>query len=94
MNIKHIKHTITPILKKYGIKRAGLFGSYAKGKPTKTSDIDILVELENKISLLEYVKIKLALEDSLNKKIDLVEYQAIKPRLRDKILAEEMRIYG
>lgn len=94
ITIDSIKQLIVPVLKKYNIKRAGIFGSYAKGDATNASDIDILVELNNKISLLEFVKIKLDLEDILNKKVDLVEYRAVKPRLKDKILSEEMRIYG
>ncbi len=94
MTLENIKHTIIPVLKKHRIKRAGFFGSYVKGEATATSDIDILVELGTEISLLGFVRIKLDLEDLLNKKVDLVEYQAIKPRLRDRILAEEMRIYG
>ncbi len=94
MTLENIKHTIIPVLKKYRVKRAGIFGSYVKEKTSKTSDIDILVELGNEISLLGFVRIKLDLEDLLNKKVDLVEYQAIKPELRDRILAKEMRIYG
>ncbi len=46
------------------------------------------------MGLLEFVGIKLELEDKLRKKVDLVEYRAIKPRLKDRILAEEVRIYG
>lgn len=94
MDIDHIKENIIPILKRYHVKRAGLFGSYAKGENTTTSDIDILVELDGKMSLMDFVRIKLDLEDHLNSKVDLVEYQAIKPRLKERILAEELRIYG
>ena len=64
------------------IKRAGIFGSVAKGKATSKSDIDILVELGDKISLLEFVGIKHELEDLLGQKVDLVEYQALKERLK------------
>lgn len=92
MNI--LKEAILPILKKYNVSRAGLFGSYVKNKNTSESDIDILIELGEEISLLEFVRIKLALEDKLNKKVDLVECQGIKPRIKDTILAEEVRIYG
>ena len=94
MKIESIKKIIIPILQNYNVNRAGLFGSYVTNQNTKESDIDILIQLGKKISLLEFVRIKLDLEDKLNKKVDLVEYQAIKPRLRDKILAEEIRIYG
>ncbi len=69
-------------------------GSSARGDDTEVSDVDILVEFGNDISLLDYMKIKLNLEDILNKKVDLVEYQAIKPQLRKRILSDEIRMYG
>ncbi|MBK7872977.1 MAG: nucleotidyltransferase family protein [Saprospiraceae bacterium] len=94
MKIQELKEIIIPILRKHDIKRAGIFGSMATGTATKKSDVDILVELGNKISLLEFVGIKYELEDILGIKVDLIEYQAVKPRLRDRIMAEEIRIYG
>ena len=94
MNIEEIKEKIVPVLIRHRIKRAGIFGSVAKGDATDQSDIDILVELGDKISLLEFVGIKYELEDLLGKEVDLVEYQAIKPRLRSGIMSEEIRIYG
>ena len=33
------------IFDKYGVKKIGLFGSYAAGAATEESDIDILIEL-------------------------------------------------
>lgn len=92
--IEALKQTIIPILKRHDVSRAGLFGSYATNEYTAESDVDILVQLGKKISLLDFVGIKFDLEDTLNKKVDLVEYQAIKPRLRDRILAQEIRLYG
>ena len=94
MRIEEIKEKVIPILQKHEVVRAGLFGSMAKGASTEKSDIDILVELGNKISLLEFVGIKLELEDLLGQKVDLVEYAAIKPGLKERILAEEIKIYG
>lgn len=94
MNIKEIKDAIIPILVRHHIKRAGIFGSMAKGEVTPESDIDILVELGEQISLLEFVGIKYELEDLLGKKVDLVEYQAVKPKLKNQIMSEEIRIYG
>jgi predicted nucleotidyltransferase len=94
LEVEELKTKITPILKKHQIKRAGIFGSTVTGEITAVSDVDILVELGNKISLLEFVGLKYELEDQLGTKVDLVEYQALKPRLKDRILAEEIRIYG
>ncbi|MCF8246328.1 MAG: nucleotidyltransferase family protein [Saprospiraceae bacterium] len=94
MQLEEIKSKITPILLKHQVKRAGIFGSMSTGEFTKKSDVDILVELGKKINLLEFVSIKYELEDSLGRSVDLVEYDAIKPRLKNRILLEEIRIYG
>ena len=63
--INRIKKIIVRILKKNGALRAGIFGSYARGDPKKNSDIDILVKLPKDLSLLDFVGIKLELEDAL-----------------------------
>lgn len=94
MKIEEIKDAIVPILIRHHIKRAGIFGSMARGSANPESDIDILVELGDKISLLEFVGIKYELEDLLGRKVDLVEYQAVKPRMKNQIISEEIRIYG
>lgn len=83
---------IKPILKKYPITKAGIFGSYVRNEQTETSDVDILIELSHAISLLEYVNIKLELEDKIGRKVDLVEYKTLKPRLKDNILNEALTI--
>ncbi len=87
-----IENKIIPILRKHKATRAGIFGSYARGDDKKKSDIDILVELGNELSLLDVIKVKLDLENVLKKKVDLVEYNTIKPRLRENILKEEIPI--
>jgi len=92
--LQTIKPKILPILHKHDIKRAGIFGSVATGNVTPNSDVDILVELGTPISLLDFVGIKLELEDALEKKVDLVEYEALKVGLKENILNEEIRIYG
>jgi len=94
MKIEEIKEKVIPLLILHQVRRAGIFGLVAKENDTLKRDIDILVELDNSISLLDFVGMKLELEDLLGRTVDLVEYQAIKPRLRQKILEEEIRIYG
>ncbi|HLC91271.1 MAG TPA: nucleotidyltransferase family protein [Candidatus Nanoarchaeia archaeon] len=87
-----IKRKILPVLKKHGVLRAGIFGSYARGEQKKGSDIDILVKTRKTVSLFGFVGIKLEAEKILGKKVDLVEYSALKPRLRENILKDEVRI--
>lgn len=67
-------------IKKYGVKKIGLFGSYLKGTPKKGSDVDILVEF-NEISYDDYYKVLVLLKKLLKKKIDLVISESLRPEL-------------
>ena len=87
-NLENIKKKIIPILKKYGIKKAGIFGSSARGESV-VNDLDLLVKIDRKISLLDFIGIQQELEDELGLNVDLVEYDAIKPALKDEILRDE-----
>ncbi len=89
--IEEIKNKVRPILKKYGIKKAGVFGSAARGEE-ETNDVDLLVKIEQKISLLDFIGIQQELEDELDMKVDLVEYDSLKPALREDILKEEVPV--
>src|SRR3989344_7423418 len=89
--IENIKPRIIKILKKNKIKRAGIFGSYVKGRQRKNSDIDILIEPVKGMGL-EFVGIKLELEGELGRKVDLVTYKGIHPLIKKNILKEEVRI--
>lgn len=90
-NIEKIKLKTIAILKKYKVKRASLFGSYARGEQKKNSDIDILIEPPKGIGL-EFVGIALDLEKALKRKVDLVTYKGISPYLKKYILDDEVRI--
>jgi hypothetical protein len=92
MNIEEIKRKILPILKKYGVTRAGIFGSVVRGEARKDSDIDILVEIESRMSLIDFAGLKLELEEALGRKVDLGEYSVIKPIIKEQILKEEVSI--
>ncbi len=73
MTIEEIKGRIIPILERYGIKKAAIFGSLAKGEAKTSSDVDILVEIKSDMSLIDFIGIKLELEEALKMRIDLVE---------------------
>ncbi|MGK7391297.1 MAG: nucleotidyltransferase family protein [Candidatus Cyclobacteriaceae bacterium M2_1C_046] len=90
-NLEEIKKKVRPVLKKYGIKKAGIFGSTARGE-TQTNDIDLLVKIDQKISLLDFIGIQQELEDELEMNVDLVEYDSLKPALREDILKEEVPV--
>lgn len=90
MSIEEIKQKALPILKKYGVTKAGVFGSFARNQAKEDSDLDILVEINSDLSLLGFVALKQELEDALGRKIDLVEYETVKPAIREHIMSEQV----
>ena len=81
-----LKKRVLPILKQYSVEKAGLFGSTARGTTNKNSDIDIVVQLPMSVNLIQFMRLKLALEHALGKKVDLVEYETLKPIIKKRIL--------
>ncbi len=88
--IQIIKEKLVPLLKKNNVTKAGIFGSYARGKQRMGSDIDLLVEINDDRGLIEFISLKMLIEKELGKKIDLVEYENIRKELKDGILSEEI----
>lgn len=91
--LERITKKTLPILKKYGIQKAAVFGSYARNEQKENSDVDMLVQPTNGMSLLDFIGVKLDIEDALNMTVDLVSYNGISPYLKDKILSEQKVIY-
>lgn len=91
--MSNIKQQIIPILKKYHIKKAALFGSYARGDYHEKSDIDILFAPPKEMSLFGYIGAKQDLEKELGKDVHLVSYRAIHPLTRDSIMEDEQILY-
>jgi len=87
-----MRKAIRDVLVEHGVRRASLFGSFARGQGAKDSDIDVLVELDDDASLLDLVGLRLELEEATGRNVDLVEFSTIKPALRDAILREQVPI--
>ena len=80
-------------LRKYGVKRIGLFGSYARGTETAASDIDFLVELE-RLTFRDYMGLILFLEDLFEKDVDLLTSTSIKPGIKPYVEREIEYVTG
>lgn len=89
--LEKIKPKIIEILRKNNVKRAGIFGSYARGEQKKNSDIDILIEPPKNMGF-GFAGIEIELEKALKKEVDLLSYGGISPYMRNKILSQEVRI--
>ncbi len=75
-------------IRKFGVKKLILFGSYARDEQKETSDIDFLVEFENGRGLFDdKVGLLLLFEDLFRKEIDIVKPNLIREELKEDILS-------
>jgi uncharacterized protein len=74
-------------LHRRGVRHAALFGSLARGEGKRTSDIDILIELdpEAPVGLFEYVGITQYLADLFQRRVDVANRSSLKPLVRPEI---------
>jgi len=72
----------------YRITEIGIFGSYARGDDTETSDLDILVDYETAPTLIMLVELRDYLSQLFGIKVDVVTKNGLKPRIRERVLAE------
>jgi predicted nucleotidyltransferase len=78
-------------LKTYGVESISLFGSVARGEAGPRSDVDLLVDVDDEVTLFGLSRLKHHLEDLLGMPVDLVTTDALRPQTRDTILAEAIR---
>ena len=90
-NLVKIKSKVIKILKKYKIKKAGIFGSSVRRDFNEKSDIDIIIQPPKDMGL-EFVKMSFELEKVLGRRVDIVTYKYLSPYLKKSILEEEIRI--
>lgn len=81
-----MKNIIRKELMKNGIKKASLFGSLHSGDFKESSDIDIMIEARENMSLLDLSRLKRELEEICGFKVDIITYGSIDPRYRDQFI--------
>ncbi len=91
--LEKISEKIKPVAQKYNLMYVWVFGSYAKKKQKKDSDIDILVRTEDVAEGFKLVEVKFALEEVLNKDVDIVTTGSIKGSLLEDEELEEVLVY-
>jgi predicted nucleotidyltransferase len=74
-SISSIKDTLTPVFSSYNVKKAVLFGSYAKGYANIKSDVDIVVD--SGLRGLDFVGLLGAVQEALRKNVDMIDVQHI-----------------
>ena len=90
--IASLMDRMRPVLEQYGVLRAGVFGSFARGEAVSTSDLDLLVDLPAGSTMFDLVGLQQDLGDALGIDVDAHTYRSLHPLLKDRILSDEVRI--
>lgn len=88
-------------LRKYSVKKIGIFGSYVSGEYKRRSDIDLLVEFDTSSFgknfegyFDTYMNLSFLLEEIFQKKVDLLTNEMISPHIRPYVLKEVKYLEG
>lgn len=88
--IQEIRNLITPVALKHGIEKVYLFGSYARGSATASSDIDLCIDSKNIRGLFALGGIYADFEAALNKELDLITLKSLQHN-EDKQFLDNLR---
>ena len=94
LTLDRIKSVCGDILKQYGVQYCWLFGSYAKGTASASSDIDLLISSD--VTGLRFYELTEKLREALHKRIDLLDVKQLagNPDLIHEVLKDGIKIYG
>lgn len=83
-----------PLFREYNVGFAGVFGSYARGEQTATSDLDLLVKYLKVPGFFKLVELEQQLSALFNVHVDLVTENAVSPHILPYVLKDLRPIYG
>ncbi len=82
-------HEVRDEIKARGVKKLGIFGSFARGSANEESDVDLLVQFKpRQKSFDNFMGLSFFLEDVLQRSVELITTEAVSPFLGPQILAE------
>lgn len=90
--LHQIRSVVSQLAKQYGAERIYLFGSYARGDMTASSDIDLRID-KGAIRGFQLAGLLLDLEDTLGVQVDLIPTTSLDQRFLDSIKDDEVLLY-
>jgi predicted nucleotidyltransferase len=88
LSLSEARQIIRLASQQHGAKNVRIFGSFARGTQRRTSDIDLLVVMEEGRTLLDIIALEQSLTKRLGRRIDILTERSLSPHLRDRILSE------
>lgn len=94
LEVEDIKRKCGKIFASYEVNFCYLFGSYAKGKATPTSDVDLLISTA--VKGLKFYGLVEEIRTTLCKKVDVLDINQLKDNLEltEEIFKDGIKIYG
>lgn len=93
LSIEDIKKGVAPICRKYGVEKAFLFGSYARGEADNESDVDLRIEKGAIRNLFQICGFRMDIMEALGKEVDVVSVMPKNDEFRKNLLREEILLY-
>ncbi|MDE2747478.1 MAG: nucleotidyltransferase family protein [Chloroflexota bacterium] len=87
-DIRRLRPEIMELARRYRGKQVSVFGSCARGEMREESDIDFLVDFEDKYTLLDIAGMMNGLEDLLGRKVDVIDRPGLRKELRETVFRE------
>lgn len=86
--LRRHRRALLELATRRGAHNPRIFGSVARGEETETSDIDLLVDLDDDVGLVSLAALQRELTELLGVDVDVVPAATLKPGIRDEVLAE------
>ena len=93
MSLSDIQKKLTPVFRAHRLKKAAVFGSFARGEEKAGSDVDILVTLGTPMGLISYNRFVNEVEKELGRRADVVTERGLNKFIRPYILKDLHTIY-
>ena len=87
-----LKSSFEEIRSRFSVKNLAIFGSTARNDADISSDVDMLVEFNQKATFDLFMDLKFYLEELLGTKVDLVTEKAIRPQIKKEIERELINV--
>jgi predicted nucleotidyltransferase len=94
MNKQKLYSDIVDFLKSQGATKVAVFGSYVRDEETPKSDIDVITEFPDDMSLMKFVRIQRELSEHIGKQVDLQTEENISPYFREDVKKQMKILYN
>jgi uncharacterized protein len=84
---------VAELCERNDIHRLRVFGSFARGEETESSDLDLIADFSRRKSLIDLVRIEREFADRFGRSVDLLTEASLSPYLRERILQEARLVY-